>query len=517
MATAAATGKIPRPRKTRSAVAGWPPRWLTPVPAADLRRSRGELIAEFGEACCRITKDTVAGPSGQLLKMRGWQRELLRHVYAVRRDGRLRHRQALVGMPRKNGKSGVGSVLALDGLIFGPEGGEVYSCAGDKEQAKIVFGDAKRMVELDPDLSALVKPYRDVIEFPATGSIYRALSAEAFTKEGLNPTVVLFDEVHVQPTRELWDVMSLAMGARVEPLMLGITTAGVRTDITGNDSLCYGLYQYGKRVATGEITDPAFFMAWWEAPEGADHTLESTWQAANPGYDDLVSAEDFHALVGRTPENEFRTKRCNQWVSTTSTWFPAGLWDSRHADKPIDDGATVVLGFDGSRSRDYTGLVAATVEDVPHFEVVGLWERPADAPADWQVPRQEILAAIRAARDRYDVAHLVADPYIWMGDLEDLELEGFDVIRYEQTAASMVPATQRFDEAVRTGRLSHDGDPRLARHVDNVVLKFSSKGAQLAKEHKHSPRKIDLAVAAVMAFDIARPNDDGDSGWMVGL
>jgi phage terminase large subunit-like protein len=186
-----------------------------------------------------------------------------------------------------------------------------------------VFGTGRRMVELDPELPGHLKLYRDAIEFPATGSIWRVLSAEAFTKEGLNPHQVIFDEVHAQPNRELWDVMALASGARTEPLMIGITTAGVRSDSTGQDSLCYGLYQHGQRVASGEIDDPAFFMAWWEpADPESDHRLEATWREGNPGFDDLVAAEDFVSAVRRTPEPEFRTKRCNQWVNTSATWLP---------------------------------------------------------------------------------------------------------------------------------------------------------------------------------------------------
>jgi phage terminase large subunit-like protein len=169
-------------------------------------------------------------------------------------------------------------------LVEGSPVSEVYSCAGDRDQARIVFGTAKRMVELEPVLSEMTKLYRDAIEVPATGSVYKVLSAEAYTKEGLNPTLVLFDEVHVQPNRELWDVMALAMGARPEPMLIGITTAGVRFDSTGADSLCYGLYEYGKRVCQGEVADSSFFMSWWESTDPtADHRDPDTWRQANPG------------------------------------------------------------------------------------------------------------------------------------------------------------------------------------------------------------------------------------------
>src|SRR5712664_2207062 len=239
--------------------------------------------------------------------MRDWQTDMMSRLLARKPNNRLKHRQALIGVPRKNGKSALGAGIALFGLAFGPSGGEVFSCAADKEQARIVFGTAKKMIELEPFFSGQFRTYRDAIEFPSTGSVYRVLSAEAFTKEGLNPHLVLFDEVHAQPNRELWDVMALATGARTEPLLVGITTAGVKSDSTGNDSLCYGMYQYGCQVASGEVDDPTFYFEWWGVAEGTDHRAPASWATANPGFGDIVSEDDFHSAVLRTPEAEFRT------------------------------------------------------------------------------------------------------------------------------------------------------------------------------------------------------------------
>jgi phage terminase large subunit-like protein len=470
-------------------------------------RGDGEDFSGFIEACCRVTKDSFAAPAGSLIKVRPWTRHLIGHLLARRADGRYRHRQGLVGLARKNVKSTTGAGLGLAGLVLGPQGGEVYSCAGDREQARIVFGTARRMVEMDPQLSDLLKLYRDAIEFQKTGSVYRVLSAEAYTKEGLNPTLVMFDEVHVQPNRELWDVMALASGARVDPLLVGITTAGVKTDATGGDSLCYAMYQHGKKVASGEVVDPAFFMAWWEpANPEADHRDPATWREANPGYGDFVDPEDFASAVIRTPEPEFRTKRCNQWVSTSQAWLPSGAWEDCKAVKIIPDGAEVVLGFDGSYNNDSTALVVVVPGEAPHIDVVRCWERPATADDSWKVPIFEVEAAIRESCQRWNVREIACDPARWARTVEALELEGLPVVVYPQSPERMVPATQRFYEAVLNKTLTHSGDPRLARHVGNCVLKVNQRGAQLAKEAKMSPRKIDLAVAAVIALDrAARP------------
>lgn len=482
------------------------PHILTPVSPEEMRRGDGARFGEFTQFL-RVTKDSVGGSAGEPMIMRPWQTDMISRVFARRADGRLKHRQALVLLPRKNGKSALGAGIALYGLFDGPSGGEVYSCAADKEQARIVFGTAKKMIEMEPTFTGYFKTYRDAIEFLPTGSVYRVLSSEAFTKEGLSPHLVIFDEVHAQPNRELWEVMSLATGARREPLMLGISTAGVKTDSTGGDSLCYTLHQYGQRVASGELEDPAFYYEYWGAPEGADHRDPAVWEAANPGYDDIVSAEDFASAVLRTPENEYRTKRLNQWVSTASAWLPAGAWeDCEDAEHDIEPGSEVVLGFDGSFNNDSTALVVVSVpqgDSKPHIDVVACWEKPQGSANDWRVPIFDVEEEIRAACRKWQVREIVCDPFRWARTYQILEDEGLPVVEFPQSPARMVPATQRFYEAVLNKTISHSGDQRLARHLSNCVIRTDNRGSRLSKDSKGSPRKIDLAVSAVMALERA--------------
>lgn len=479
---------------------GWPPRWVTPVPVADVRRGDGRDIADLIEAVCTVTQDTFAGPAGTPMVLRPWQRRLLGQLFARRPDGRLRHRLALVGLPRKNGKSALAAGIALDGLLT-TRGGEVYSCAADRDQARIVFGHARRMVEASPDLSERCKVYRDVITVPATGSVYRSLSAEAFTKEGLSPTRVIFDEVHAQPNRELWDVMALASGARVDPLLLGISTAGVKTDTTGGDSICYQLVQHGQRVAAGELEDPSFFFAWWAAPDESDHRDRAAWRTSNPALGDLLDVEDMVSSVAKTPENEFRTKRCNQWVSAAQAWLPAGTWDALTDVRGIPDGTEVVLSLDASFSSDSTAMTVHELGGTNHIDVAGLWEKPAGAEG-WRVPLDEVEAMIRGCFERWSVRHLVYDPRIAQQLMERLGAEGYPVEQVSQGQV-MIAAAQRFYEDVVQGKLTHSGDARLARHIANAVVKQTPAGPRVAKETRGSPRKIDAAIAAVMGHAYA--------------
>jgi phage terminase large subunit-like protein len=473
---------------------------LSPVPAADVGRGDGDLLCGFTDAFGRVVKDGVAGRSGDKLVLRGFQRTLLGHLLARREDGRLRHRVGLIGMARKNGKSGLASELGKGLLFLGPDGGELYSCAADKEQARITFRDARRSIEMEPELLAEVRLFRDAIEIPATGSVWRVLSAEAFTKEGLNPHAVLFDEVHAQPSRDLWDVMQLAMGNRVDPLMVAVTTAGVRTDARGADSLCYGLYQHGRRVASGELVDPSFFFAWWEPLLGAaaDHRDPVVWAEANPGLGDLVALEDFESMVGRTPEAEFRTKRTNVFVASKSAALPHGAWDGcADPGRPDDPMARQVLMVDGSWTGDCTGIVSVTVEARPHVRRLAVWERD-DTDPHWRVPIGDVVATIRELAAARNVAHVAFDPFRWQHTMAELESEGLSVVEFPtNSTARMVPAWKTFYDLVVDGGLTHDGDPVLARHVENMVVKTDQRGARPVKESSTSRRHIDLAICAV--------------------
>jgi phage terminase large subunit-like protein len=191
-----------------------------------------------------------------------------------------------------------------------------------------------------------------------------------------------------------------------------------------------------------------------------------------------------------------------QWVQDAGTWLPEGTWAACEDPRPIPPTTDVVLGVDGSFSGDATAVVAVTVGELPHVAVVECWEAPEGAP-DWRVPILEVEQAIRDACRRYQVRAIVFDPFRWARTMQILEGEGLPVLEYPQSPGRMVPATTRFYEAVVNQALTHSGDPRLARHVANCVIRTDPRGVRLAKEHKHSKRRIDLAVAAVMALDEA--------------
>jgi phage terminase large subunit-like protein len=490
-------------------MASWPPAWITPADAESIGRGDGDIAALFAESFGSVGKDGVAGKAGESLSLRDWQKELLGHLYARDADGGLQFQTALIGMPRKNGKSALSSAaIGLYSLLGeGINGGEVIVVAATRDQARIVFGECKRMVE-QSELKDMVQVYRDSLFVSETGSVLKVMSAESWAAEGLNPSRVIIDELHAQPNRELFDVMSLAMGNRGKiGQLVAITTAGVKADSTGQDSIAYSLYNYGKRVSTGEIDDPNFFMAWWEAAPEADHRNPETWESANPGFDDIVSKADFESAVKRTPEAEFRTKRLNQWVSSQMSWLPSGVWESLAEPQTLDPDAEYILGFDGSFSGDTTVIVGCSIptEDKPaHIFLVKAWEKPVDADDLWRVDIQDAEFEIAKFCGRYKVREVACDPFRWQRSMEVLQDQGIPIVEYPSTSARrMVQSCARFFDAVTEARLTHDGDPLVARHFTNAVIKIDNLGPRIVKENRNSNRRIDAAVAAVIAYDRA--------------
>ena len=249
-----------------------------------------------------------------------------------------------------------------------------------------------------------------------------------------------------------------------------------------------------------EAADPSFYFREFAAPPGCAVDDEAAWKVANPAPDDFLHRDALRAtLPPKMRENAFRRYRLGQWVTNDDAWLPDGAWARcTDATRGIPDGADVVVSLDGSFSRDCTVLAVATVDQLPHVELYRIWEAQ-EGRRDWRVPVVEVEDAIRAACLRWRVLEVAADPYRWQRSLEVLDGDGIPVHEFFQTAARMGPATARFYQLVVDQELTHDGGSALARHVANAILREDSRGARLSKETKDSPRRIDGAVAAVMA------------------
>jgi phage terminase large subunit-like protein len=466
------------------------PKGTVTAPPLDLRRlpkRGGSRAIAFVERYVTLPKGTGAR---RRMKLRPWQRAIVHGLLDEPRP-----RQGLVSIPAGNGKSTLAAALGLYGLLADRvEGAQVICVASDERQARIILNTARRMVELDPALYARVQIYADHLAEPHSDSTLFALPADPGALQGWDPSMAIVDELHVV-TDDTFEAMAARAGKREHSLLLAISTP----PRIGDDGVMRRLVDHGRSG-----TDPSFYFAEFAAPEGCPVDDEAAWATANPALDDFLHRDALRAtLPPKMRENAFRRYRLGQWVSLDGSWLPDGAWAATaDASRVVEDGAEVVLGFDGSFSGDCTALVAVTVADRPHVHLVELWEAP-EGSRDWRVPIVEVEDAIRAACRRWRVLEVAADPYRWARSLELLDGEGIPVGEYPQGPARMGPATSRFYSAVVDRLLSHDGSPALARHVANAVLKEDSRGARLAKEHKDSKRRIDAAVAAVMAHDRA--------------
>ena len=434
----------------------------------------------------KVCRNTLGPERGNLIILRDWQHEILHGLFDE--AGTPQHRYGYIGLPRKNGKSTLGAALALYALWGLGPAAHVYSCAGDKKQASIVFDEAKRMVRADPWLSAEFRIQRWHIEGP-TDSIYRVLAADAELQQGLNPTFVIFDEVHVQPNRDLWDAMVLGM-VRPGAMIVGITTAGF-----DRTTLAWDLYERGQR---GD-----FYFNWREpANAAADWRDPVAWAEANPALGDFLPLDVLAQDVNVTPESAFRRFHLNQWTTTHSAWLPHGAWKAAEdTERPFDPNEPFAAFMDGSWSNDSTGFVTCTIEK-PHLSVRDLWT------PDPALGHIDMIAVEKRAREVLAMPgcrSLAFDPRFLADLFARLEAEfnrGRElIVKWETNALQrMVPACQEFYTAVMERSLTHDGDARLANHIANAVLKEDRFGPRIIKEARGSPRKIDLAVCAVGAL-----------------
>ncbi|MGI8829264.1 MAG: terminase large subunit domain-containing protein [Candidatus Limnocylindria bacterium] len=461
--------------------------------------SEGPFVTEFIETHCRITRGRDAG---QLLRVQPWQRELLEDVFELAPDGTRKHRRAYLQMPRKNGKTTLWAAASLYEAVTGEQGGEIYFVAGSRDQARRAFDEASRMVEMDPTLSGLATVYRSHIEIPSTGTILRVLSAEAGLQLGLSPSFVVFDELAVQANDKLWTAMTLGSGARSQPLIVAITTPGWQ-----RDSLAFALYDHGKRVRSGEVDDPTFYFKAWEPSDpAADWQDPEVWRESNPALGSFLFEADFHASLQTTSESDFRRFRLGQWTATKEAALPAGAWEACAVEREVPAGTPIILACDPSFLRDATALIAATLDEVPHLFPIDVWEQPQDEPS-WRIDVPDVMQAMRDAARRFDARVLAFDPPRWGGLMAGLQSEGYDALIREWptgTPALMSPAWLNFRDAVMERRLTHNGDPRLARHVANMVIKSDRLGPRPVRD-RSSPRSfIDAGIAAVVAYDVAR-------------
>jgi phage terminase large subunit-like protein len=483
--------------------------------------------------------------AGRPFTLADWQAEqIIRPLFGWKRpDGTRRYRTVYIFVPRKNGKSALAACIALYLTFCDHEpGAQVVSAAADREQAAIVFEVARKMIEAKPALMSRVKLFKRAIVAPATGSVYKVLSSDAFTKHGLHTHGIIFDELHAQPNRELWDVLRTSRGARRQPVTFTMTTAGY-----DRGSICWEVHDYATKVAAGILQDDSFLpVLFGLTPEdlAADPNAwldPAVWRRCNPnlGVSKKVEYMEQEALVARVSpahENTFKRLELNLWTEQAVRWMPMHLWDAcaGAVDAAALTGRPCYAGLDLASTTDLAALVLL-------FPPQAEGERYQVLPYYW-APEQNTQAL---QRDRADYATWVHDGSITTtaGNVIDFDVirqhigalgqtyeikeiaidrwnstqlqtqllgDGFVVAQFGQGFASMSAPTKALLDLVLSQRLSHGGHPVLRWNAGNVAVKQDAAG-NLKPDKEKSSDKIDGLVSVIMALGrcLVQPIDAG--------
>lgn len=359
-------------------------------------------LADRAVAFINALKHTKGEWHGQPFNLLPWQETVIRDVFGtVKENGYRQYNTAYIEIPKKQGKSELAAAVALYLLAGDGEwGAEVYGCAADRQQASIVFDVACQMVEQCPALKKRIKPVlsQKRLVYTPLNSFYQVLSAESYTKHGLNVHGVVFDELHAQPNRLLYDVMTHGSGdARKQPLFFLITTAG-----TDRNSICWEVHQKAKDIMEGRKVDPTFYPVIYGINDDDDWSDEQVWYKANPSLDVTVDVEKLRAAFNSAKENPaeenlFRQLRLNQWVKQSVRWMPMDAWDK--CNSPVNPDALMgrecYAGLDLSSSTDITAFVLVFP---PHSDD----EKYFILPFFW-VPEDTLALRVRRDHVPYDV------------------------------------------------------------------------------------------------------------------
>lgn len=461
----------------------------------------GPMVTDFAAGYMTLSRGYA---NGEPLNFAAWQRWLVNSVLELDGEGFLRYRRVIIGLPRKNGKSLIGTAIALERVAFGQNGENIYSCATSKEQARLVFDEARKQITANPVLRLLLEVQRDRILNRFTGNFYKVLAADAATAQGLGPSLVIFDEIHALKTgksEELWSAMTEGSADRREAVVIAITTAG-----SDYNSLLGKLFQYGQSVSSGEHDDTQFGFFWWGAPDTADVFDPEVWRSSNPNLAlGLMNESDFHSSIAQGMMDDgllasFKRYRLNQWVRTDGGYqfiYPQQL-ELALTDDAIAMGASVGIGFDGSLNDDSTSLVGICLE-TGVVEMLGLWE--SDGTDSWTVPREEVLERVDEIFELYEVQKMFLDSSYFETDAQKwVKEKPKNVVQIiPQSVKRMAGYAATFKHMLINGSIKISKNAKLQEHLLNAILR---QNKTIAKETPYSKKKIDASIAAILAVAV---------------
>jgi phage terminase large subunit-like protein len=485
--------------------------------------------------------------SGLPFALAPWQEFILAELFGwYRADGRRRFRHAHIEIARKNGKTtmlgGIGLYLMI---ADGESGAQVYTAATKRDQASIMHRAAIQMVRASNSLSRRLTVFKNSISDPASASSYLPLGADSKTLDGLNVHGALIDELHAHPSGDLYEVLDTATGARVNPLVLSITTAG-----DDHTSFCYSQREHAEQVLRGVFVDDSLFAFVASLDDGDDWSDPNVWRKANPNLGVTVLADDLAAKAEQAKQaphrqNHFRRYHANQWVRQVTRWLDLGRWDECAGDElPAEiearcAGRVGYAGLDLASTTDVCALCivfppddldAGTFDAIWRFWIPedGLservrqskvpfdrWEREGWVIAtpgnvtDYREVRAEI---IHACREKFCVKQLAFDPWNASSLSSELADEGFELVKFPQNYANISAPTKELEKLILSGRIRHGGHPIARWMADNLEVREHDGAIRPVKPNNAmSHKKIDGMVALIMALDRAMRRPSGAS------
>ncbi len=491
-----------------------------------------ERVRRFALRCCRHSKGRWAGQPFDFTPdiWENW----IRPLYGWKRpDGSRRFRETFAFLPKKNGKSTTVGALALYHLVAdGEPAPEVYSAAKDRNQAGIVFREAAMMARASSVLSPTLRivDSKKAIHYDAGQGVYRCLSADAGSQEGLNVSALLRDELHALRDRKLYDALRYGGAARRQPLSIDITTAG-----DDRESVCYEAYTYAKRVEAGEVIDTAFLPYIREAAEADDPDDPTVWQKANPSWGVTIDPDEFRRTWQQAKQTAsawaaWRRYRLNQWIEEVAQWLAIDKWDACAAAPAFAPGKPVFGGLDMSSTTDLTAFVLwepSTYSVRPYFwipqeafrnrerrnkERIDAWAGHyikviPGARIDHEVIYDDVVRICR----EHGVKVVGADPYNAVDLLMRLSSKArLNVVAYRQSMLHLSPPMKRVEAMALDGLLRHGGHPVLRWNVKNVFAK-TDESDNIRPVKNRSPDKIDGFVALLMAVGVSLQTGDPTS------
>ena len=500
------------------------------LPTSHYDQAKADRAVAFIQNLCH-TKGKWAGTPFMLLP---WQEQIVRDIFGiVKENGKRQFLTAYVEIPKKQGKSELAAAVALYLLYADNEqSAEVYGAACDRNQASIVFDVAKQMVQMSPALmrrSKITAAQKRIVNYSNNG-YYQVLSAETGTKHGLNVSGLVFDEIHAQPNRQLYDVLTKGSGdAREQPLFFIITTAG-----TNKNSICYELHTKALDLLGGRKNDPSFYPVVYGLSIEDDWTDEANWYKANPSLGHTISIDRVreayqNALDNPAEENVFKQLRLNIWTSATVCWIPEHIYD--RGNRPIDKddlyGRECFGGLDLSSTSDITALSLVfppRSEDESYIVLPFFWL--PEETLELRCRRDHVLydvwkrqgyinttegnvvhygfieKFIEDLGERYNIKEIAFDRWNATQMVQNLEDMGFTVVPFGQGYKDMSPPSKELYKLLMEGRINHGGNPVLKWMAQNVVMHQDPAG-NIKPDKDKSTEKIDGIVATIMALDRA--------------